>query len=158
MTLSRAFVNEDSSANSAPDLPERPIAPERNLVTPRGLALMEAELERLQKAYSAELGKDDKTVMAQVMRDLKYWMARRASAELTRPPVDGTEVRFGHCVTLESDKGARSFCIVGLDEADPAAGRLSYISPIARLLLGKSVGDTVALPQGEAEITAIRPA
>ena len=155
--MSRAFLNEDSSATGLPDLPERPVPPERNLVTPKGLQLIEAEIERLQAAYSAELGKEDKTILAQVMRDLKYWTARRASAELTLPPEGASELRFGHCVTLATDKGARKFCIVGLDEADPARGLLSYISPLARSLLGKSIGDIVTLPQGEAEITDIRP-
>lgn len=154
--MSRAFVNEDSSVTGLPELPERPVPAARNLVTPRGLQQIEAEITRLQKAYSAELGKDDKTVLAQVMRDLKYWTARRASAELTLPPEGAAEVRFGHCVLLTTEKGPRHFCIVGLDEADPAQGLLSYISPLARALLGKTVGDIVMLPQGEAEITVVR--
>lgn len=151
-------MNEDSAANGIEALPERPVAPGRNFVTPRGLQLMETELGRLHEAYSAALGKDDKTALAQLMRDLKYWTSRRSSAELIVPPANVSEVRFGHCVTLEGEKGTRRFRIVGLDEADPAAGFLSYISPIARSLLGKRLGDFVELPQGGMEIIDIRPA
>ena len=153
--MSRAFVTEDAGVNAPEELPERPISEERNFVTPRGLLLMDEELQRLHTAYSAEQGKEDKTVLAQVMRDLKYWTARRASAELIEPAANSGEVRFGHCVTLETEKGVRRFCITGLDEADPAKGYLSYVSPIARLMLGAKPGDVIELPQGEAEITAI---
>ncbi len=153
--MSRAFVTEDAGANAPEQLPERPISGERNLVTRRGLLLIDRELERLHAAYSAEQGRDDKTVLAQVMRDLKYWISRSATAELVEPAADAREVRFGHCVTLETDNDTKQFCITGLDEADPAKGYLSYISPIARLMLGRAVGDIIALPQGEAEIVKI---
>ena len=153
--MSRAFVTEDAGANAPEELPERPISPERNIVTPRGIKLMDQELARLHALYSAEQGKDDKTILAQVMRDLKYWTARRSTAELVAPSPSDTEVRFGHCVTVQLKSGERKFCITGLDEADAAKGRVSYVSPIARLLLGHSIGDVIDLPQGEAEIVDI---
>ncbi len=153
--MSRAFITEDAGANAPEDLPERPISPERNLVTPRGLQLMDEELERLRALYSAEQGKDDKTILAQVMRDLKYWTARRSTAELVVHSPSAAEVRFGHCVTLQLKNTKRSFCITGIDEADAAKGRVSYLSPMARLLLGHSIGDVIELPQGEAEIVDI---
>ena len=64
--------------------------------------------------------------------------------------------RFGAIVTLEKPGGERvEYRIVGEDEADPAAGSISYVSPIARLLIGRARGDVVALQDGEATIMKI---
>ena len=65
-------------------------------------------------------------------------------------------MRFGHRVTVETADGKRrTFRIVGEDQADPAKGMVPYVAPIATALLGKSVGDTVEVMHGEAEIVAI---
>jgi transcription elongation GreA/GreB family factor len=74
------------------------------------------------------------------------------------PAPDGTEkVQFGSTVTIERDDGRRqTWRIVGEDEAEPSEGRLSYVSPVARALLNKAVGDVVAAGSGEAEIVEIR--
>jgi transcription elongation GreA/GreB family factor len=66
-------------------------------------------------------------------------------------------VRFGMAVTIERPNGHRqTFQIVGEDEADPKQGLLSYLLPLARELLGKSLGDVIVTPQGDAEIAEIR--
>jgi transcription elongation GreA/GreB family factor len=66
-------------------------------------------------------------------------------------------VQFGTEVTIVRDNGRRqAFRIVGEDEADPANGSISYVSPLARALLGKQIGDTVQAGATDAEITAIR--
>ena len=94
--------------------------------------------------------------MAKASRDLRYWVARRASAELIEPPKNSDVVRFGTQVTIERQNGQRqTFRIVGEDEADPKQGLLSYVSPLARSLLGRGQGEAVAIPQGEAEIIEI---
>ena len=65
-------------------------------------------------------------------------------------------MRFGHTVTIARDDGRKqTFCIVGEDEADPARGSLSHISPLARALFGKRIGDVVGVGNGEAEILKI---
>jgi transcription elongation GreA/GreB family factor len=65
-------------------------------------------------------------------------------------------VSFGCTVTIARQEGRRqTYRIVGEDEADPARGTLSYVSPLARALMGKQVGDTVSLEKSEAEILAI---
>ena len=72
------------------------------------------------------------------------------------PPVDLDGVRFGARVTIERDDGRRqSFRIVGEDEADPTAGTMSHVSPLASALMGKGVGDVAQLGGGEIEIIAI---
>jgi transcription elongation GreA/GreB family factor len=150
--MSRAFVKEDNG-EGGDALPDRPVSPAPNFVTPEGLALIDAELARLQDALAA--AGDDRAARAPVERDLRYWRARRASAEVIPPP--GTaEVRFGSTVTIERDDGRRqTWRIVGEDEADPAKGTLSYVAPLARALVGKVVGDTVTVAGSDAEIVAV---
>jgi transcription elongation GreA/GreB family factor len=71
-------------------------------------------------------------------------------------PADTTTARFGSTVTVEREDGtSRTYRIVGEDEADPAAGSISYVSPMARALMGKGVGDAVVVAGAEVEITAI---
>jgi transcription elongation GreA/GreB family factor len=74
------------------------------------------------------------------------------------PAPDGTEkVQFGSTVTIERDDGRRqTWRIVGEDEAEPTQGTLAYASPVARALMGKSVGDVVQAGSGEAEVVEIR--
>jgi transcription elongation GreA/GreB family factor len=92
--------------------------------------------------------------MARATRDLRYWSSRRASAQLIEAAVDGTVV-FGATVTIEGDAGVRIWRIVGEDEADPVNGSVSYVSPLARALLGKGVGEVVVVAGGEHEIVAV---
>jgi transcription elongation GreA/GreB family factor len=158
--MSVAFTREEDLESTAADLPDRPISPHRNLVTPQGLAAIEAALAEARAAYAAAQAagevQADRTAMARATRDLRYYAARRASAQVVEPAPDTGAVHFGHRVTFERDDGRRqSFRIVGEDEADPAQGAVSYVSPLARALLGKAVGDTVQIAGGEAEIIAI---
>lgn len=154
--MSRAFVKEDSGADS---LPERPVSPHRNLVTRRGLALIEAELARHRAALAAAGAKGDRDAAAQASRELRYWSSRRANAEPVDPPAEGEAITFGMEVTLEAEDGAqRRFRIVGEDEAEPREGRIAWISPVARSLMGKWIGDEVSLPGGTMEIVAVDPA
>ena len=78
----------------------------------------------------------------------------RPSACRSGPQPDS--VRFGSTVTLEKSGGqVVSYQVVGEDEADPAKGKISYVSPIARQLIGSSVGDIATLADGDAEIVKI---
>ncbi|MEJ0011612.1 MAG: transcription elongation factor GreA [Bauldia sp.] len=150
--MSRAFVKEGDGEDDG--LPDRAISQHPNYVTANGLALIDAELARLTSAL-ADAG-DDRAVRASVERDLRYWRSRRATAEVVPPPADTSEVRFGATVTIERDDGRRqTWRIVGEDEADPAKGTLSYVSPLATALSGKGVGDVIEVAGGEAEIVAI---
>jgi transcription elongation GreA/GreB family factor len=94
--------------------------------------------------------------MAATARDLRYWSARLSTAELVAAPADAAHVHFGSTVTIEREDGRRqTYRIVGEDESDPAKGSISYVSPLARQLAGKAVGDTVKVAGADAEITAI---
>lgn len=147
--MSRAFVKEPDGEEVGTDLPDRPVSAHRNFVTPSGLAQIDDEIARLRVSLAEAKAGDDKPAIASASRDLRYWMARRASAEPVDAP-QGDEVRFGSTVTIERGDGRRqTFRITGEDEADPTEGSLSYVSPLARALIGKAADDEVEF-QGDA--------
>jgi transcription elongation GreA/GreB family factor len=153
--MSKAFTKEDEGGDVYDDLPDRPIS-SNNLVTPNGLALIEAELAQLHEAHAAAIKADDKPLLAKLNRDLRYWTSRRATAQIVQPPEKTDEVLFGSTVTIERDDGRRqTFTIVGEDEADPSKGTISYVSPVAQALMNKRVGDLVMAGTTEAEILKI---
>jgi transcription elongation GreA/GreB family factor len=153
LTMSRAFVKESDAVEA---LPERPVSPHPNYVTARGLALIDEALARAEKDYAAAQAAADRDALASSGRDLHYWQQRRASAELIAPPPDELTVHFGSKVTIMRDDGRRqTWQIVGEDEADPAKGTLSYVSPVAKALAGRKVGDLVTAGNSEAEIVSI---
>jgi transcription elongation GreA/GreB family factor len=155
--MSRAFVKEADGLAAEQNLPELRISEHRNLVTERGLELLEAEVRRLESDLAAARAADDAATIARLARDLRYWAARRSSAEVVPPPADAATVRFGTAVTLQRADGIEvTYRIVGEDEAAPAEGRISYVSPLARALLGRQAGATVAFGDSEAEIVSIR--
>ena len=157
--MSVAFTREEDLEATAADLPDRPVSPHPNLVTAAGLAAIEAELASARAAYAAAQARGDieadRTAMARATRDLRYWSARRASAQLVETKPDG-RVRFGGSVTIERDDGrTQTWRIVGEDEADPANGSVSHVSPLARVLMGKAVGDEAVVAGQTVEIVAL---
>lgn len=157
--MSVAFTREEDLEATAADLPDRPISPHPNLVTAEGLVQIETELASARAAYAAAQAKGDieadRTAMARATRDLRYWSARRASAQLIETEPDG-RVRFGGSVTIERDDGReQTWRIVGEDEADPKAGSVSHVSPLARALLGKRVGDEAVVADQAVEVVAV---
>lgn len=152
-SMSRAFVNED---NFVDDLPDRPVSPHPNHVTERGLQLIEASLEESRRAYGEAQAAGDREALAKARRDLRYRSARRASIIVTPAKPGNDAVQFGNLVTIARDDGReQTFRIVGEDEADPAQGSISHVSPLARALIGRHVGDVIRAGKDEAEITAI---
>jgi len=154
--MSRAFVKDDDRGEGHEDLPDRVISEHPNLVTAEGMASIELQVERLGADYARAQAAGDRAALQRIARDLRYWSARRARAELqTAPPRDGL-VHFGSRVTVERRDGRRqTFRIVGEDEADPAKGSISYVSPLAQALLGARTGATVRAGAHEAEVIAI---
>jgi len=153
--MSRAFVKEVESETI--DLPDRPVSTHPNLVTAEGLVAIERTLSHFEAANKASMAKDDRAVITAIQRELRYWKARRSTAKVVEPPTDKSKVHFGATVTVRRDDGrAQTFRIVGEDEAEPARGTLSYVSPLARAVLGGKVGDDVEVPGGNATIIEIR--
>ena len=153
--MSKAFTKEVEGGDIYDDLPDRPVS-QHNLVTPKGLELIEAELARLHVDHAAAHDADDRMKLAKINRDLRYWTSRRATAQVAEAPRDAKEVHFGSTVTIQRDDGrTNTYRIVGEDEADPSLGTLSYVSPVAQALMGKQVGEVVEAGHSEAEIVAI---
>ena len=148
--MSRAFVKE--SAESAPP-PERMVEEGPNLVTAEGLAQIEAHVARIEAALKAEA---NPLLRETLERDLRYWSVKKASAEIVPPP-SGEDVAFGSRVTISPKNRRQVFRIVGVDEADPAKGLISFRSPLAAAILGARAGEIVeaAEPLGEIEIVSV---
>lgn len=151
--MSRAFTRED---DALADIGERPVSPHRNLVTRAGLARIEAELAGLREKLARAEAEGEREKIALVSRDLRYWNARRETAELSEPDPADDVVRFGMSVTVEDEDGKRNrWTIVGEDEADVAQRKISHVSPMAVSLYGKAVGDTASVNGNEWEIVSI---
>jgi transcription elongation GreA/GreB family factor len=154
--MSSAFTKEQEDDNPREDLPDRPISPHRNLVTPEGLQQIDEALARLHGEIEKATAADDQHALAVAHRDLRYWTARRASAEVVRPIADHSHVRFGHRVVVELEGGERrAFRLVGEDEADPAQGLIPYVAPLAQALMGKTVGEKAEVVHHTARIVEI---
>jgi transcription elongation GreA/GreB family factor len=159
--LSVAFTKEESAETASETLlPGRPISPHLNLVTQAGLKALELQLQQAREAYDAAGTIEDvnerRRQAASPLRDLHYFAERLRTAQVVPDPTSTGAVAFGSTVTFSRDDGrVQKYRIVGEDEADPRAGSISYVSPVARLLMGKAVGDVVNLDDHELEIIAI---
>jgi transcription elongation GreA/GreB family factor len=169
--MSRAFTKEPEPGTPEEPLPERAVSDQPNYVTLQGLNQLKAELEELgrrraelrailSRAAGNDLPADEEQVAAEelryVDRDLRYFERRIESAiqiDLSRQPLH--EVAFGATVTVRAPSGVQRWTIVGEDEADPDAGKVSYVSPLARALLGARVGQKVVWrrPAGPLRLT-----
>lgn len=149
--MSRAFVKE-TAESAAP--PERMVDDGPNLVTPQGMAQIDAHIARIEAAMQAEANVLLRETLA---RDLRYWTIRKSTAELVTPIADGT-VAFGSTVTIRRKGREQTFRIVGGDEADAARGLISFRAPMAQAVMGARAGDEIEAPEplGEMEIIAIR--
>ena len=146
--MSRGFVKEDDLEHAGTDVPERPVSQHPNYVTLNGYSQLEKLANDLEKKR-LDLGrkKDDQAAMQQlamVNRDLRYVSARLKSALVTQPDVDSQSVVFGATVTVEDETGdSHTYEIVGEDEADIKANKISYTSPLGRALIGHKLEDAV---------------
>jgi len=163
--MSRGFVKEDDLERAGTDLPERPLSENPNYVTPLGLQQLQQQSAMLEQQRQAlTLRKDDQIAqqrLAMVERDMRYVSARLEQAILVEPTnLAKDKVLFGATVEVEDENSdPHTFKIVGEDEADIAANKVSWASPLAKALLGHKIGDSVTWqrPAGNQmlEITAI---
>ena len=159
--MSRAFVKEGDGDSGDSGLPDRPVSPHPNYVTPDGLEQLRQEASRLE-ALHAELqaSPDDIALrdrLPAVDRDLRYFRQRVQEAiEVPAPKAPVTTVQFGCTVEFEDQAGKTyRYRIVGEDQADAAHGLISWVSPLARALKGKAVDDEVLWerPSGSLTVT-----
>jgi len=159
--LSVAFTKEESAETASETLlPDRPISPHPNLVTVAGLEALERQLRDAREAYEAAQQIDDvnerRRQGAAPLRDVRYFGERVRTAQVVPDPASRDAVAFGSTVTFSrADGRVQTYRIVGEDEADPKAGSISFVSPVARSLMGKAVGDVAGAGSQEIEILAI---
>jgi transcription elongation GreA/GreB family factor len=159
--MSVAFTREESAETAAEvELPDRPISPHANLVTASGLEALAAAMAEYRATYNAAHQIEDATerrrAIALASREIRYFADRLRTAQVVPPPSESDAVAFGHQVTFKRDDGRRqAFRIVGEDEADPRNGSISYVSPVARALIGRAEGDVVLVADHEIQILSI---
>lgn len=161
--MSRAFVKEDGPDNAP--LPDLPLSPHPNYVTPRGLQALRDRLAATQATLAALKARPerlDRLPEKAAERDIRYLDARLKSALPVLPPTNPQEVAFATAVTVADAEGrTTTYEIVGEDEADASLGRIAPHSPLARALLGAAIGDLVTWrrPAGtvDLQILSIRP-
>jgi transcription elongation GreA/GreB family factor len=137
--MSVAFRREGDDEHLEPKF-ELPLPPGPNLVTARGLALIEARVTELEAALP---GVTDEASATKARRELRYWRTRRATARLMEPP-DCSHVAFGCQVTIILHGNRKMFSIVGDDEASPNEGLLAFSAPLCRAIMDAVVGERVA--------------
>jgi transcription elongation factor GreB len=146
--MSRGFVKEDDLERAGTDLPERPVSPHANYVTPAGLQQLQLTAKALESERVEYTRRKEDTnaqqKLAEIDRDLRYFVARLESVQLVTPEQQPQHtVLFGAKVTVADEDGEQQqFQIVGEDEADIAQHKVSYVSPLAKALLGRKVGDS----------------
>lgn len=159
--MSVAFTKEESAETaSETQLPDRPISPHPNLVTAAGLKALESQLRKAHEAYEAVQQIEDvnekRRQAAVPLRDIRYFGERLRTAQLVADPTSTGTVAFGSTVTFSRPDGrVQKYRIVGEDEADPKAGSISFVSPVAKSLMGKAVGDVTGSGSQELEIMEI---
>ncbi|MFV1921295.1 MAG: GreA/GreB family elongation factor [Methylotenera sp.] len=162
--MSRGFVKEDDLEHAGTDLPERPVSPHPNYVTPAGLKALESNAMALDKERASLISQKDnesaKQRLAFIDRELRYLSTRLEQAILVEPAKqDKDTILFGATVKVVDEHGQLlQFHIVGEDEADIAQQKVSYVSPIAKALIGRKVGDIVTWqrPVGTLELEVIK--
>lgn len=148
--MSVAFRRDSDEEHKEPRF-ELPLPPGPNLVTERGYDLIRARTEELEAAVPTAMSDEHR---AELQRDLRYWRARLASAQVAPLPT-GDAVAFGTRVTLEQNGRVRDLTLVGHDEADPPSGLIAFGSPLARALMGAETGEDLTVPGSRHPILVI---
>lgn len=171
--MSKAFTKDDDEYNE-PERPDLVLPSTKNYMTPIGFAMLQTELRDLVSNERPEVVKVvswaasngdrsengdyiyGKKRLREIDRRIRYLTKRLESAQIVDPKlqVGLTQVFFGATVQYINEKGeSHSVKIVGLDEADISAGKISWVSPLAKTLLKARVGDSMTLRVGDAERT-----
>lgn len=146
--MSRAFVKENDLEHAGIDLPERPLSPHPNYVTLQGYQELQANIRKIEEELKNLKISEDNTLLEKkyrLERDLRYFLNRIKSAIKVDPKnQEKDKVLFSATIHLidENDK-KMMIKIVGEDEADTSKNKISYVSPLAKALIGTKVGDEI---------------
>lgn len=160
--MSKAFTKED---DNSPE--ERPLLPRvqlpfgvKNYMTAEGHARYREELARCEAKRSELLQSSGASSpeLPKIDERIRYYQEILASAEIAPVNPDKTKARFGDWVKIRDEQGMEeTYQLVGVDETDLDAGKISWISPLAKALLGKSIGETAQFraPAGLRRLTIL---
>jgi transcription elongation factor GreB len=157
--MSRGFVKEDDQ-EEVPIVPQRAYLPVgvTNFVTPYGINQLLAEKQMLvnEKTNLNNANENEKRIdLNYINAKLQLLNNRIFEAKIVNLNVQPqNEIRFGATITLriEVSRNIQTFQIVGVDEANISKGKVSFISPIAKVLINKKIGDKVILKQARKDI------
>lgn len=175
--MSKAFTREDDSDRDESPEPSPLPTGTKNYITPKGAERLRRELKDLLDverpklvetvAWAASLGDRSENAdyiygkrrLREIDRRIRFLTKRLEAAEVIDPNQQKSEtVVFGATVTVvDESERRRVYCIVGIDETEPGAGKISWISPVGRALLKARVGDTVTFltPKGEEDVEVV---
>jgi transcription elongation factor GreB len=176
--MSKAFTKEDDSADDSPDVELQSLPTKKNYMTPKGFARLKDELHVLLNktrpdltqvvAWAASNGDRSenadyiygKRKLREIDRRIRFLSKRLEIAEVIDPAlVKVDKAQFGATITYTNEEGVKKkVSIVGIDESEPGSGKISWISPLAKTLMGSSVGDAVTFrsPKGEEELEIVK--
>ena len=158
--MSRAFVKEPDGEQADPGIVERPQSEYPNYITADGLARLKSKLDDL-RSHQKELKAQDGNLSVQdslhiLEAEMRYLDKRiQCAIPVTAGSQPGADIRFGATVNLvDENNQSYTFRIVGEDEADAARGLISWVSPLAREMLGKQAGASLTWkrPAGDLEL------
>ena len=178
--MSKAFIKEDAHQEEE-EIPEGPLLPQntKNYMTPKCFSTLQSELQALLNverpkmaetvAWAASNGDRSENAdytygkkrLREIDKKIRLLSKKLESAEVVDPlqVKNKSQVFFGATVTLEDEDGKeKTYSIVGIDEADPAHGKISWISPLAKALLKAKTGDLVThkTPKGNLELEILK--
>ena len=146
--MSRAFVKENDLEHAGIDIPERPLSPHPNYVTLQGYQELQANIRNIEQELKNLKITEDNTLLEKkyrLERDLRYFLNRiKAAIKVDPKTQDKDKVLFSATVHLTDENDMKMmFKIVGEDEADTSKNKISYVSPLAKALIGSKVGDEI---------------
>ncbi len=157
--MSRGFVKEDDQ-EEIPIVPQRAYLPEgiTNFVTRVGMDQLLAEKQMLvdEKDNLANASENEKRIALNYINEKLHLLNNRIAeariVNLKEQPQN--EIRFGALITLKTEASGniQTFQIVGVDEAEISKGKISFLSPMAKLLINKKNGDKVILKRAKEDI------
>ena len=182
--MSKAFTKEDTETDDdidSDDAELQALPSKKNYITPKGFARMRDELHLLLNktrpdltqvvAWAASNGDRSenadyiygKRKLREIDRRIRFLSKRLEIAEVIDPaqvtPAQPIKVQFGATVTfMNEEEVKKTIFIVGIDETEPGKGKISWISPLAKVLLNQEVGDAVSFksPKGEEDLEILK--
>lgn len=154
--MSKAFVKDDAISETEVEFNPIDLGPVC-YITPQGMTRLQADLANLRIVNEPSLKHPS---AGKLKKRIQYLESLIARAEVIDPTAQsGNKARFGATVTVRDEAELqRTYKIVGIYEADSRAGKVSYLSPIAKALLGSGAGDLVYIetPQSNEELEILK--